>query len=191
MNKSDNFEDTVKEMKLNDLISYGRKHKNLIFKLNKRYEIIRAMLNARIDEGKHNGEHKFLNIPDDLALSVVAIKNYLHSRYPEAVLTNIDPEKRIITYFIPAKYQRWSEKYDWGKVDRRIQRGTTTLDLELLKILDEDLFEQVTTTEIVVDEKAVAHLLKTDPAAKITIESAITSKSPQSSIVFTESKEKE
>jgi hypothetical protein len=153
------------------------------------YEEKKAELHKLINETVGDGHEIFVNIPDWVPLSPELIKNFALGKHPEATITNIDFEKRLVRLFIPAEYKRFTHEDEYGKIERRINRGKPFLDLDLLRIIDEDIWEKVTRAQIVLDEYELEKLIKSDENVLETVQNAIKTTKPKTALYFSNIKE--
>jgi hypothetical protein len=158
--------------------------------LDHQYNEKKAELYNIINETVGNSPEIFVNIPDSVPLSPELIKNYVLGKYPEGTITNIDFEKRLVRLFIPAEFQRFTHEDQYGKIERRISRGKAYLDIELLKMIDEDLYSKITRQQDVLDENELIKLMENEEI-RDTIQNAIKTSKPKTGLYLLEREEKE
>ena len=156
--------------------------------IERRYEGKKTDIYRVIDATIGNSPETYVDVPDHIGRDPELIKSYVLQQEPEAVITNMDLEKMIVRLYVPAKYRRWSHESEFGKIERRITRGKTWVDLDLLRLLDEDLWEEVTTSERVLDEKALVKIMAEDEEAADTIHSAVRTSKPSPGLYLTKKK---
>jgi hypothetical protein len=157
--------------------------------LDHQYNEKKAELYNIIDKTVGNSPEIFVNIPDSVPLSPELIKNYVLGKYPEGTITNIDFEKRLVRLFIPAEFQRFTHQDEYGKIERRVTRGRAYLDIDLLQMIDEDLYKKITRQETVLDEDELSKLMN-DENIRETIQNAIKTSKPKTSLYLLEKEEK-
>jgi hypothetical protein len=153
------------------------------------YELARAELLNLINEQVGNSPEIFIDIPDWVPLMPEAFRNYVSEKKEEATITNIDFEKRLVRVFVPADYRRFTFESEFGKIERRANKGKTYLDLSMLKALDEELWSKVVKYEPVLDEDALEKVLKEDEEAERLIQSSIKAGKPKMTLHIVDPKE--
>jgi hypothetical protein len=159
-------------------------------KIEHKYNEKKAELFHLINNFVGNGPEMFVNIPDSVPLSPEIIKNYVLGKYPEGTITNIDFEKRLVRLFIPAEFQRFSYESEYGKIERRVTRGKAYVDIDVLRMIDEDIWSKVTKTETILDEDELSKFLNDDDTRDV-IQNALKTTRPKTSLYVTEKVEEE
>ena len=109
------------------------------------------------------------------------MKNLLYQEYVQDK-RNKDGKKE-------SKIQTIGFANEYGKIERRINRGKPFLDLDLLRIIDENIWEKVTRAQIVLDEYELEKLIKSDENVLETVQNAIKTTKPKTALYFSNIKE--
>lgn len=154
------------------------------------YKLKKLELNATIDVLKGDSPSFYVHIPDIIELNPNEFKAYVKRRHPDGVINNIDFEKRIVTVYIPAEFQRFVYEDEIGKIERRVSKGATTIDLELLKSIKPSLYEAIVMFEPKVRESVLEKLIEQDDEVYNIIQDVLVSGPTRTSLYLSENKEK-
>ena len=155
------------------------------------YNTKKAELYNLINIEVGNGPEMLIDIPETVPLSPELIKNYVLGKHPEGTITNIDFEKRVVRMFVSADYQRFTLSDDRGTLERRVNRGKPYLDLDLLKIIDKDVYDKVITLEPVLDEHKLEKVILEDEEARESVQNALKAAKPKPALYLKDKKEEE